>query len=187
MKRFLSVLATVIGGIVFFGIGGVVYYLATYYSQHNALLAEIQKHPRLQIVDHWRHEDMTLEDFGFAVRSERVTAFVNISDGSNVRLPHDRAIGIRLSVGDKSHRVGNTVYGVDRVILFDSAEWRERGLPKVETIAGLLAHFDSIAYSLLSDPPLTKSWEPNRDLIYLEGARGRQRSRGPAKRESKLW
>ena len=187
MNRFLSALAVVAGLVVLTAISALVYQRATYYSEHNALLAEIRKHPDLTIVDHWRHEDLSLEDFGFAIRSKRATAFLNITDGSGIREPHDRAVGIALKLPREMRREGNTVYSLRRFIRFDSAEWQRRRLPQVATIADVLANFDEIAHSLLSDPPPALLRDGGSDFfIDLEVGSGRPRSRGPARTESKL-
>ena len=188
MSRILSVIAIACGLLVVAAISAVFYQRATYYSEHNALLAEIRKHPDLAVVDHWRHEDLTLEDFGFAIQSRRATAFLNISDGSDVRLPHDRAVGIALKLRGETRRAGNAVYVLRRFIRFDSAEWQHRRLPRVENIAGLLAHFDEIAHSLLTHPPQALLRDGGSDaFIDLEAVQGRRRSRTPAKNESKFW
>jgi hypothetical protein len=122
MNRMISIFVTVAGVALLVLIGGVLHNRLFYYSQYNALLREIWSHPNLRIVDHWRHEDITLEDFGFAIQSQRATAVLNISDGSPVRRPGDAAVGISLSIGDPSHQIGNTFHGVSRTIRFDSPE-----------------------------------------------------------------
>lgn len=186
MKRILSVLGLALGLLVILVMVAVAYQRLTYYSQHNALLAEIQKHPGLKVVDHWRHEDLALEDFGFAIQSARVTASLSISDDDNIQSPHDRATGIAFKLPREFHQNGEVLHVMRRFIAFDSAEWRQRGLPKVETIADVLAHFDAIAHSLVTNPPLTTSSEGAPDFINMAPAPDRQRSLTPAKAETKL-
>ena len=182
MKGVFWTLATIV--ILLMGAFG--YYWLNYYSEYNALLREIRRHPHLQIVDHWRHEDVTLEDFGIAVRSARVTAFVDIHDGSGIRRPRDRAQGIKFHLPREVHRDGNTVRVINRFIEFDGIEWQQRGLPKIRNIAELLSHFDVIVHSLLTSPPTTSTHGPLPDFISLNLSEGRQRSRSPAQPLSKL-
>ena len=179
MKRALFVILVAIGLVLLVAVTGIYVYHGRYYAQHNALLAEIQRHPNLSVVDHWRHEDMTLEDFGFAVRSARATAFVNVWDNSHVRWPTDRAVGIAVKISGERIRSGT------RLIRFDGLDWRRRGLPAIETMAELLAHFDDIAHSLETEPPPVMDSEGWRDHIIMEFDVGRRRSKSPAKMESK--
>lgn len=187
MKGVLSALATLVAAAVLLLVGAIGYLWLSYYSEYNALLAEIRKHPGLQIVDHWRHEDMTLEDFGFTLRGARGEAEIRITDGSAIRGPHDRARGIAFHLPRESHREGNSVHPIHRFIEFDSADWQQRGLPAVRTIAELLPHFDAVAANLLSSPPLTSLLGgPPPDFIILAPASGRPISRLPAEPLSKL-
>ena len=167
-------------------IGTFVRYWMNYYSEYNELLREIRRHPHLQIVDHWRHEDVTLEDFGFAVRSPRVTAFVDIVDGSSIRRPQDPATGIKFHLPREVHQEGNTVRVIHRFIEFDGVDWQQRGLPKIHNIAELLIHFDLIVHSLLTAPPAASTHGPLPDFISLNLSVDRQRSKVPAEPLSKL-
>jgi hypothetical protein len=186
MKGVLSTLVAFVGFALVLAVGAAGYHWLTYYSGYNALLREIQRHPSLQIVDHWRHEDMTLEDFGFAVRSARATAFVDIVDGSSIRRPDDRAKGIAFHLRGETHREGNAFMAIRRFIEFDGVDWQQRGLPKVRSIAELLPHFDVIVHSLFTSPPLTSTSGPLPDFISLGTANDRQRSKSPPVPLSKL-
>lgn len=186
MKSVLTAAAAIIGLCVLLLAGAVGYLWVSYYSEYNALLKEIQKHPTLQIVDHWRHEDMTLEDFGFGVQSARAGAFVNIVDGSNIRRPSDRAVGIAFHLRGEILREGNATRVVHRFIEFDSADWQQRGLPKIGTVAEFLAHFDAITQSLLNTPPVTSTAGPLPDFINIAPITGPQRSKSPPVPLSKL-
>jgi hypothetical protein len=186
MKRLLSGLAAMFGLGVILIVGTIGFNWLTYYSEYNELLREIRRHPGLQVVDYWRHEDLTLEDFGFAVRAARVTAFINIVDGSAIRRTNDRAKGLAFHLPREVHRDGNTVRFVSRFIEFDSADWQQRGLPKVRTIAEMLPHFDVIAHSLLTNPPITSTAAPLPDFITLDLATGSRRSKDAPEPLSKL-
>jgi hypothetical protein len=186
MKRLLSGLAAMVGMVVLVVVGTIGFNWLTYYSEYNELLREIRRHPGLQVVDAWRHEDVTLEDFGFAVRTERVTAFINIVDGSAIRRPSDRAKGIAFHFPREVRRDGNTVRFISRFIEFDSADWQQRGLPKVRTIAEMLPHFDVIAHSLFTNPPFTSTAGPLPDVITLGLATGPRRSKDALEPLSKL-
>jgi hypothetical protein len=123
----------------------------SYYADHNAMLREIRKHPDLEVVGGWRNDDITLEEFGFTIRSTRTNLLVNFSqDGP--RRPRDAIEGIAIRT-DAFHHSGNTTQRIYAYIRFDSAEWNQRGLPEVRTLADVFAHYDAIAYSLTTQIP----------------------------------
>jgi hypothetical protein len=186
MKRLLAGLAGVLVLVVLLIVGMMGLNWLNYYSEYNELLREIRRHSGLEVVNAWRHEDFTLEDFAFAVRSARVTAFINIVDGSAIRRTNDRAKGIAFHLPREVHQEGNTMWMVSRFIEFDSADWQQRGLPTVRTIAEMLPHFDAIAHSLLTTPPLTSTAHPLPDFITLGLATATQRSKDTAVPLSKL-
>src|SRR5687767_11001938 len=173
MKHFLTAVFGLIGGLVLALLVAVVHNRVAYYSEYNALLREIHKHADLQIVDAWRHEDLTLEDFGFAMRSPRGTLMINITDGSNIRLPKHRAVGITFGGTGEWHADGNVRIPIVRFIRFDGPEWKRRGLPPVQTLADVVANFDQIAASLTQEPLLDSGWGLGPDYISLDLPRRR--------------
>jgi len=63
-----------------------------YYGQFNRVKHVIESMPNLAIVDHWQHQDITLEDFGFTLLVDGVReAQIRFVDGTPEKRERHRA------------------------------------------------------------------------------------------------
>ncbi len=114
-----------------------------YNWQFNALRRELQRND-FTIVGQWRHEDLTLEDFGFTVRTSAGEFGIDILDASNVRTPRDPIDGLAIIYpGEK----GGASF------LLESNYWKNLQLPEVTTVADALKHMPRILEAVRTMPP----------------------------------
>jgi hypothetical protein len=141
-------------------IGGLIgWYRLTYNRQFNALRGALEQN-RYEIIDQWRHEDISLEDFGFTARTQVGDFAIDILDGSDVRTPPDRITGIYVRFAGKNMPEAQP-------IAFDTDYWRSLHLPKMETLADLLKYMPQTLAALRASPPPSPAPEsPRMDFPY---------------------
>lgn len=116
----------------------------TYNRQFNALRSALEDN-RYEIIGQWRHEDTTLEDFGFTARTQVSDFAIDILDGSDVRTPNDRITSVYVRfVGEN--------FSEAQPIAFDSDYWRSLRLPNMNTLADLLKHMPQTLAALRTQP-----------------------------------
>jgi hypothetical protein len=131
------ILALAVGA--FYGAAHVIYN-----RQFNALKRELSRH-NYPIIGQWRHEDITLEDFGFTVKTPAGECRIDIRDGTEVRVPSDQIEGIAIRYPDEIEL---------RAFLLNSDYWRHLSLPKIEHVSDLVKHLPQVLEALRSSPPV---------------------------------
>lgn len=169
MKRILTILLATAAVLVAAFVATMPLHVG-YYADWNGLLGELRARPGIEVIDGWRNNDITLEEMGFTLRSPRATLALHLSE-RGVRRARDRADGISLATGRRQRTPlpGGSIVnqGINGYIRFDSDEWKQRGLPPVRTLGDVLDHFDAIAHSLLTHPPVTEGVDVPGDYIHF--------------------
>ena len=138
VKLLLKALLIFLGVMAILTVSLIAFYKFGYNRQYDALSAEIQSNEGYRIEDTWRHEDITLEDFGFIyVTDGGRKAQIDIADGSNVRIPSDKGKGVYLMFRKGGVRA-------DALISFSDREfWAPITDKEIRTIADFLPHTDA--------------------------------------------
>lgn len=128
------------------------YYRMYWYDrEYDALRREIGKYPGYRITDHWRHEDLTLEDFGFTVAYGEGEFQIDIIDGTRVRMPSDEFDGLLVNYQ------GDRIY---HICWMGDDYWQSAPLPPIGTVAEFIAHAPSVVEVLRERPPLLTDPSP---------------------------
>jgi hypothetical protein len=144
MKRALLVLAALLLALAVGVLGLFVRWRVSYDDQFDALRSAIIARGRLPIVDQWRHEDITLEDFGFLVRSDVADFWIDITDDTRVRRPDDTLAGFVIQFeGDTG----------SRAISIYSPYWKNARMPQVKSYREFLEHAEMIVAQFKRHPP----------------------------------
>ncbi len=131
---------------------GYSYYRMFWYDrEYDALRREIGKYPDYRITDHWRHEDLTLEDFGFTVAFGEGAFQIDIIDGTRVRIPSDEFDGLLVNYqGDRTYYI--SWIGDDY--------WQSAPLPPIGTVAEFIEHAPLVVKALRARPSLATDPKP---------------------------
>lgn len=119
------------------------WYRFTYNWEFNALRRSLEEN-RYEITGQWRHEDITLEDFGFTIKTTAGECCIDIRDGTQVRVPNDPIEGIGIHYPKEMEL---------RAFLFDSDYWRNLRLPEIKTVSDLLKHLPHVLEAFRTSPP----------------------------------
>lgn len=115
-----------------------------YGREFDAFRDAIDQRGDLAVVDQWRHEDITLEDFGFLIWGRTGEFWIDINDDTRVRMPDDHVAGLLVQIGDGEGQ---------RAISIDSPYWETAGLPRITSARDFLQNAETIIAKLKETPP----------------------------------
>lgn len=108
-----------------------------YYRHFNRIKARLEAMPDVKIVDSWRHEDITLEDFGFTLKIRECPPIrLDFYEGNNWYRPFKKVEGISFF----RYPGINGQYQLTRI----SADELGKAGVKVQNLAGVFANLESV-------------------------------------------
>lgn len=131
-----------------------------YYSDFNTIKARLEGLPGTKIVDFWRHEDVTLEDFGFVLQVRQCQPIrLDFHDDEDLYRVFDEIDGITFS---KPYNPAANSYETTRV---SSGELAQSGI-QVHSLADTIAQLEAVL-AYLKNRPQQQSETPRPGAYYI--------------------